>query len=114
MSYIDGSCAVDCINCSLVTPVSRLMQSDGYQCCFFICETRHKLVSTFNKSLRLCRIKIALNWDNCWVSKPTTVMSGQCSHVFKCPKLLRTCTWGLNSYDPLIVGHNVIFKCAGH
>ena len=29
-TYIDGSFAVDCINCSIVTPVSRQMQSDGY------------------------------------------------------------------------------------
>ena len=28
--YIDGSRAVFCINCSLVTPVSRQRQSDGY------------------------------------------------------------------------------------
>ena len=28
--YIDGSCSVDCINCSLVSPVSRQMQSDGF------------------------------------------------------------------------------------
>ena len=29
--YIDGSCAVYHINCSLVTQVSRQMQSEGYQ-----------------------------------------------------------------------------------
>ena len=29
--YIDGSCDVDRVNCSLVTPVSRQMQSDHYQ-----------------------------------------------------------------------------------
>ena len=28
MRCIDGSCSVDCINCSLVTPVSRQTQSD--------------------------------------------------------------------------------------
>ena len=27
--YIDGSCSVDCINCSLVIKVSRQRQSDG-------------------------------------------------------------------------------------
>ena len=29
-SSIEGSCSVDRINCSLVTPVSRQTQSDGY------------------------------------------------------------------------------------
>ena len=31
LTYIDGSCAVDHINFSLVTQVSRQMHSDGYQ-----------------------------------------------------------------------------------
>ena len=29
LTYIDSSCAVDRTNCSLVTPVSRQMQSDS-------------------------------------------------------------------------------------
>ena len=29
--YIDGCCSVDHVNCSLVTPVNRRRQSDGYQ-----------------------------------------------------------------------------------
>ena len=33
--YIVGSCSVDRLNCSLVIPVSRLRQSDGYQWCLF-------------------------------------------------------------------------------
>ena len=28
--YINGSCSVDRINCSLVIPVNRQRQSDGY------------------------------------------------------------------------------------
>ena len=28
--YIDGSCSVDRINCSLVIPVNRQRQSEGY------------------------------------------------------------------------------------
>ena len=31
MTYIDGSRSVDHINCSLVIPVSRQRQSDGYK-----------------------------------------------------------------------------------
>ena len=37
LTYIDGSCAIDHINFSLVTPVSRQMQSDGYQWRLFWC-----------------------------------------------------------------------------
>ena len=33
--YIEDCRAVDYINCSLVTPVSRQTQSDGYQCVYF-------------------------------------------------------------------------------
>ena len=33
--YIDGCRAVDCINYSLVTPVNRQTQSDGYECRLF-------------------------------------------------------------------------------
>ena len=30
-AYIDSSCSVDCIKCSLIIPVSRQRQSDGYK-----------------------------------------------------------------------------------
>ena len=35
--YIDGCRSVDCINCSLVTPVNRQSQSDGYYWRLFWC-----------------------------------------------------------------------------
>ena len=34
---IDGSCAIDRINCSLVTPVNRQTQSGGYEFHLFRC-----------------------------------------------------------------------------
>ena len=33
--YIDGSCSVDRINCSLVFPINRQMQSDGVSDVYF-------------------------------------------------------------------------------
>ena len=35
VTYIVGSCAVDCINCSLVTPANRQMQSDSWSDVYF-------------------------------------------------------------------------------
>ena len=35
--YIDGSCSVDRISCSQVSPVNRQRQSDGYQLSLFLC-----------------------------------------------------------------------------
>ena len=37
VTYIDGSCPVDRLSCSLVSPVNRRRQSDGYQWCLFRC-----------------------------------------------------------------------------
>ena len=34
-AYIDGSCSVDRINCSLVIPINRQMQSDGVSDIYF-------------------------------------------------------------------------------
>ena len=38
--FIDGSRSVVRINCGLVRPVSRQMQSDGYQWCLFQCQDK--------------------------------------------------------------------------
>ena len=36
-TYIDGSCSVDCLNCSLVILVTRQRQNDSYQWRLFWC-----------------------------------------------------------------------------
>ena len=50
IKYIDGSCSVDHKSCSLVSPVNRQRQSDGYQWCLFqCCSDIVKMKETSNK-----------------------------------------------------------------
>ena len=43
MGYIDSSCAVDRINYSLVTPVNRQTQGDGYEWRIFVLDLIRKM-----------------------------------------------------------------------
>ena len=61
---IDGCRSVDRINCSLVTPVSRQMQSDGYQWRLFqCCEDIVKMKETSDKSKKGKNMEGIITWS---------------------------------------------------